>query len=373
MKVGIDARMLGEEQTGIGLYVKNLIENIGKLDKENKYIIFLRKKQFEFFELPGKNFKKVLADYRWYSFSEQTYFLFKLYLENLDIMHFPSFNAPIFYFKKRITTIHDLTPKYFPGHKMNSFFRKFASNMVFLGSVLGSKKIIAVSEYTKKEILKFYKINPKKIDVVYQGVPNINNGLNFNISNKEFLEKYKIKKPYIFYTGVWRNHKNVVGLIYAFEILRKKYKKDIFLILGGREDSFYPEVRKTWEDLDLGSDIITPGFIKNEEMGLFLENAEVFVLPSFVEGFGFGPLEALSYDTPVAVSDAGAIPEALGESALYFDPKNYEDIAKKINILLENKRMRKVMLKKGKEKLNKYNWNSCARKTIYFYKLCVKS
>jgi glycosyltransferase involved in cell wall biosynthesis len=389
MKIGIDARMLGEEQTGIGLYIKNLIENIAKLDKEDEYILFLRKEQFDSFELPEKNFKKVLADYRWYSFSEQFYFLFKLYFENLDLVHFPSFNAPIFYFKKRITTIHDLTPKYFPGHKMNSFLRRFASNMVFLRSISGSRKIISVSEYTKKEILKFYKIKSEKIEVIYQGIPNANKNTtkataqNHQVSDdrqilgdfeskkifkKNFLEKYKIRKPYIFYTGVWRNHKNIVGLVYAFERLREKYNKDILLVLGGKEDPFYPEVRKTWENLGLKDNIITPGFIKNEEMGIFLKNAEVFVLPSFVEGFGFGPLEALSYGTPVAVSDAGAMPEVLGESALYFDPNNNKDIAEKINKLLEDDGLRKALIEEGKKRLVNYTWISCTKNTLRLYK-----
>jgi len=371
MRIGIDARMLGKEQTGIGLYIKNLIENIAKLDEENEYVLFLRKKQFDEFKLPGKNFKKVLADYRWYSFSEQFQFLFKLYLKRLDLMHFPSFNAPIFYFKKRVTTIHDLTPKYFPGHKMNSFFRKLASDIVFLRSILASERIIAVSEYTKKEILKFYKIRAEKIEVIYQGIPNANCGLNFKLSDSQFFQKYEIKKPYIFYTGVWRNHKNIVGLIFAFDILRKKYKKDISLILGGKEDPFYPEVRRNWENLGLGDDIITPGFIENEEMGLFLKNAELFVLPSFVEGFGFGPLEALSYKTPVAVSDAGAMPEVLGDAALYFDPNDSKDIAKKINRLFEDGNIRKIILENGEKRLKRYNWVECAKKTLKIYKKCI--
>jgi len=368
MKTGIDARMLGEEQTGIGLYIKNLVENIAELDKENEYVLFLRKEQFEKFELPGKNFKKVLADHRWYSFSEQFNFLFKLYLENLDLVHFPSFNAPIFYFKKRITTIHDLTPKYFPGHKMSSFFRRSASELVFSKSINGSKNIIAVSEYTKKEILKFYKIKPEKIEVIYQGIPNANKGSGFNISDEEFLEKYKIKKPYIFYTGVWRNHKNVVGLIKAFKILKEKHKQDICLVLGGKEDPFYPEVRKSWEELGLENDIVSPGFIKNEELGLFLKNAEVYVQPSFVEGFGFGPLEALSYSTPVAVSNAGAMPEALGDAALYFDPNNFEDIAEKMKKALKSAEWRERLVKNGKKRLERYDWKKCAEKTLSLYR-----
>jgi len=367
MKIGIDARMLGEKQTGIGLYTKHLIEHLAKLDTQNEYVLFLRKKQFKKFEVSNKSFKKVLADSKWYSFSEQIKFLFNIYSHNVDCMHFPSFNAPLFYFGRRITTIHDLTPKYFPGHKMNSFFRRFAFKLVFSRSIYASEKIIAVSEYTKNEILKYYKIDEEKIEVIYGGIPNKNRNESFDLSDEEFLKKYDIKKPYIFYTGVWRNHKNLVGLIKAFKVLREKYKKDFCLVLGGKEDKFYPEVRQTWEDLNLDDEVIIPGFIKSEEMGLFLKNAEVFVLPSFVEGFGLGPLEALSYKTPAAVSDSGSLPEALGRAGVYFNPDDPEDIAKKINLVLDDKSLRERLLKEGEEAIKKYNWEECAQKTLDLY------
>ena len=377
MKIGIDARMLGEEQTGIGLYIQNLIENIEILDTENEYILFLRKGKFSSFELESNNFKKVLSDSKWYSFSEQFSFLCQIKKEKVDLMHFPSFNAPIFYSGNRITTIHDLTPKYFPGHKMNSLLRRIAFWFVFRASIKKSKKIIAVSEYTKKEILKYYKLNEEKIRVIYQGIPNGNEGSTelkgeeLILMEDRFLKKYKLNDPYIFYTGVWRSHKNLVGLIKAFGILKKKHKKDIKLVLGGKEDKFYPEIRQTWEDLDLGSEIIRPGFIDKKEMSLFLSNAELFVLPSFVEGFGFGPLEALSFETPVVVSSAGAMPEVLGESAVYFNPDDPKDMAEKINQVLEDDILKKTLINNGKERLKMYSWVNCAEKTIETYKNCI--
>lgn len=370
MKIGIDARMYGKEQTGIGLYIENLIENIVKIDSENEYVLFLRKENFESFDVPMKNFKKVLVRGTWYSFAEQTIFLFQLLKENLDVAHFTSFNAPLFYFKKRITTIHDLTPKYFPGHKMGSIFRRVPFALVFARSIYGSKKIIAVSNYTKNEILKYYNVNPEKIEVVYQGIPN-KKGIKAKISKEAFLGKYKLSKPYIFYTGVWRNHKNIVGLIKAFHILKNRYKKEIFLVLGGKEDSFYPEVKREWETLCLEKDIIRPGFIKDNEIGLFLENARCFVLPSFVEGFGFGPLEALSFGTPVAVSDIPATREALGEAALYFDPKNPEDMAQKIRLVLDDEKLRSEIVLKGREMVKKYDWRACAKKTLNIYRSVI--
>jgi len=367
MKIGIDARMLGEEQTGIGLYIKKLIENIIKFDKENEYVFFLRDDNYDSIDTSDLRFKKVLTNSKWYSFSEQTKFLFDILKERVDIMHFPSFNAPIFYFGKRVTTIHDMTPKYFPGHKMNSFIRRKAFAAVFKRSVIASKKIIAVSLYTKKEILSYYHVLPKKIEVIYEGVPYLKKHTpKSGLSKDEFFKKYGITTPYIFYSGVWKHHKNIIGLLNAFKIVLKKHH-DLKLVLGGKEDEFYQEPREVIEKLKLKDNVITPGFIEHKDMGMFLENAEAFVLPSFVEGFGFGPLEALSHGTSVVVSGSGAMPEVLGDAAIYFDPKDPNDIAAKIESILEDQNLRARLLEKGKERLKRYDWESCALETIALY------
>lgn len=176
MNIGIDARFFGPKDKGFGRYTEQLIRNLEKIDKKNQYFIFLRRDSWEEYRSKNKNFKKVLADYKWYGWKEQILLPLKLRKYNLDLVHFTHFNVPIFYRRKFIVTIHDLTLRYFPTYKRNikNFllypFKKLAYRIVFKHAIKNSDKIIAISEHTKKDILKHYKINPNKIKVIYEGI-----------------------------------------------------------------------------------------------------------------------------------------------------------------------------------------------------------
>ena len=360
MRIGIDARMWGEKQTGIGLYIENLTRYLLKIDKQNRYVLFLKKDFFDSLIFSEQNARKVLADYHWYSYGEQLFLPRVLKKEKLDIAHFPNFNAPIFYNGKKIVTIHDLTTHNFPGHRSGSGWRKFAFRRVFKNSIEKSDRVIAVSGATKNQIVENYNIADSKVKAIYSGLPNKN--YESGIKNYE-----KDSKPYIFFTGVWRKHKNIVNLIRAFAILKNKYKQNIQLVLGGQEDEFYNEPRKVLEKLKLGGDVIIPGFIPKNEMPMFFTNASVFVFPSFSEGFGFAPLEAMSYSIPCVVSDIPALRESCGEAALYFDPHSPEDMASKIASLLNDENLRKDLIQKGLVNIEKYDWAKCAKETLEVY------
>ncbi|MEK7123414.1 MAG: glycosyltransferase family 1 protein, partial [Patescibacteria group bacterium] len=352
MTIGIDARMFGAGQTGIGVYIENLIVNLIKIGKEFDFVVFANENNPELARLEKllkaeKNFKIVLVNSHWYSWKEQLIFPFQIARQKIDLVHFPHFNIPILYRGKFIATIHDLTPKYFPGHKAGkSFLRRLAFDFVFKNALRRSEKIIAVSEYTKREILKFYEVSPDKIYVVHEGNPFQER--NLKISEQAAAElklKYGISKPFIFYTGVWRNHKNLVGLIRAFKILTERSKFDLSLVIGGKEDSCYPEVRKSWEELELSDKIILPGFISEKELPIFYKTASLTAVPSFLEGFGFIGLEAMSCGTPVAASAAGSLPEIFGKAAIYFDPKNPEDMAAAMAKILGDSAFRGSLVK----------------------------
>jgi len=132
MKIGIDARMYGQSVTGIGIYTKHLIENLIEIDSNNEYVIFLLPENYEKFKTDKKNVKKIKIDIHWYSWAEQIKFPFVLMREKIDLMHFPHFNVPILYPKKYIATIHDITPKFFPGHlRKKSLKRRIGYWLVF--------------------------------------------------------------------------------------------------------------------------------------------------------------------------------------------------------------------------------------------------
>jgi len=366
--IGIDARMYGYAQTGIGNYIRHLLKFIFELDKENNYVIFLMPEEFDNFKLPNEKIKKVKVSSKWYGWKEQLLFPFQLYKENLDLMHFTHFNSPILYFKRSIVTIHDITPYFFPGHKMRSIVRKIGFKTVFFSSVKKASKVIAVSENTKNDIANYFKIRKGKINIIYEGVDEQFKIISDDQKITEIKKKYNITKPFIFYTGVWRNHKNLVGLIKAFGILKNKYKLDYQLVLGGKEDPYYPEVRETWRKLGLGNEIIRTDFIDQEDLPLFYNAAELFIIPSFYEGFGLIGLESMACGTPVVSSNTTSLPEVLGNGAIYFNPKDSKEIAKKIKLVLTDEKLYNELKKKGFKQVEKYSWRKMGEKTMGIYR-----
>lgn len=354
--------MYGSAQTGIGIYIEHLVRNLLEIDRRNFYKIFLMEPEFGGFEIAQNNVEKIKVGSRWYGWREQLVLPWQMAGRGINLMHFPHFNVPIFYRGKFITTVHDLTPLYFPGRKMGgSWLRKKAFNFVFGNAVRKAKKIIAVSDYTKNDLIKNFLVDNKKIKVVYEGIKKMKSGAKIDLS------RYGIRGSYILYVGVWRQHKNLVGLIKAFDVLIKKYNMDLQLVLVGTEDPYYPEIRKTWEKVGLGNRIVAPGFLKDDEIASFYQNASLFVVPSFAEGFGFVALEAASMGTPVVSSNTASLPEVLGDGAVYFNPYDIDDMARKMRVVLLDADLRNKLIFRAFENIKKYDWQKMTQETLKLY------
>jgi len=172
MRIGIDARFY-DLSVGIGRYTEKLITHLEKIDKVNDYFIFLTKKNFNSYKPKNPKFHKVLANYRWYSFGEQILFPFKLYRAKLDLFHFLHFNVPLLFCNKFIVTIHDLTQRKLTkkASKLPSlifYFKKLLYFLVIKNALKKAKKIITISSFIKKEIIRYYNIKPEKIIVIYE-------------------------------------------------------------------------------------------------------------------------------------------------------------------------------------------------------------
>ena len=375
MKIGIDARMYSTNFTGIGRYVFELTEHLFRMDKENEYVLFFNNPEYDKFD--DKRFngrvKKVLVDVPHYSLKEQTKLLSALRKEKLDLMHFTHFNAPIFYIRPKVVTIHDLTLTFFPGKKMTGFKHRAGYHATLHASVTNAKHVIAVSENTKSDIQKIYGLPRENVSVIYEGVnPNFK-----IIEDKERLEKvrnqYNLKKPFFLYTGVWRGHKNLVALIEAFAELLNQYDLDIDLVMTGKEDPHYPEVKQAVADSKLNGRVKFPGLVPEDDLVALYNLAEVYVLPSFYEGFGLTPLEAFACGTPVCASNTSCIPEICGEgNALFFDPNKKDDIISKMYEVYMDKELKKSLVKKGLKRIEDFSWEQMGKETFEVYKKVLK-
>jgi glycosyltransferase involved in cell wall biosynthesis len=367
MRIGIDARMYGKAQSGIGNYIKQLTANIFQLDQENDYFLFLLEPTFSQYQIPHDKIHKIKVTSPWYSYSEQTKFLGEINRFKLDLMHFTHFNAPIFYNKKRLTTIHDITPKFFPGHKQKLWWHKKAYDLTIKTSLKKSAKIITISNSTKEDLTKYFHVPAEKIAVVYLGIESAFKIIENYAKIKELKNRYNLTKPFLFFISAWRNHKNFEGLIKAFEILKKQGDFDYQLVLGGQEDPYYPNIKETINKSFFKNDIISPGFIADEELPLFYNAAKIFVIPSYYEGFGLTGLEAMACSAPVVAAKNTSLPEILGPAALYFDPYNIEEMAQTIKKVLTSPELKNQMRQNGLAQIKKYSWQTCAQKTLEIY------
>ena len=364
IRIGIDARLYGPKQTGPGRYVQKLIQNLEKIDLDNQYIVFLRKENWNEYQPKNKNFKKVLADCHWYTLKEQILMPFKIRQAKVNLMHFPHFNVPVFCFKPFVVTIHDLILKRFPTRRVSAlesfsyWFKNLAYHLVIYSAVKRSKKIIAISNYTKKDILRYFNIDSEKIKVIYEGAPQEV----FNSSNDDILKKHNISKPYLLYVGNAYPHKNLERLIVAFDRLNKNGMQ---LVLAGRLDYFYKKIQKRFSGF---KNIVFTDFILDKDLPILYQNASLYIFPSLCEGFGLPPLEAMSYQVPVVCSKATCLPEILGQAAIYFNPEDIEDMKEKIKLVLEDKELQEKLKLEGNKRIKKYSWIKMAKEVLEVYK-----
>lgn len=370
MKIGIDARMI--KATGIGRYIASLIEELSKIDKKNQYILFLRKEDFFRFKLPGKNFKKVLADFHWYGLSEQTKFPRFIEEQNLDLMHFPHFNVPLKFRGKFIITIHDLTLHRYKTIRAStkSFLTYQVKHLLYKkiikSAIKKSLNILTPSNFTRKDILDIFKVPEEKITVTYEGGPS--NNLLKKIPNDKILKKFNLKRPFILYVGNAYPHKNLDNLLNSLKYI----PSNVHLVLVGKKDDFYEKLEKLSDKNDYSDRVIFTGFVTDEDLVALYKDSSAFIFPSLNEGFGLPALEAQNFGLPVLTSNRSSLPEILGNSALYFNPLKPKDIAEKIKKVLNSKEIREGLVLKGYNKIKEYSWAKMARETLKVYEESAK-
>lgn len=369
MRIGIDARMYRSSVAGIGRYSQNLIKNLLAIDSQNQYVLFMTAADAEEIrnkKLEIRNAKIVVVNIPHYSLAEQIKFAKIIEKENLDLMHFLHFNVPVNYKGKFIVTIHDLTLLFYPqAAKDINFFKHLGFRYVIKKAVRHAAKIIAVSENTKKDITQVFKVKSQKIKVIYEAADDkvFDNIKNMDI--EKIKKQYNIDKPVILYVGQFRGHKNVVGLIKAF----KKLKKEIpcQLVLLGKKD-LNVEIQESLDRETEKGDILMPGFVLDKDLACWYKLADIFVLPSFYEGFGLPGLESMIAGTPVVASNRASLPEIYKDAVLYFDPFDTADIADKIKRVLQNKNLQNKLIENGRRVSREYSWKKTAEETLDLYK-----
>jgi len=377
MLIGLDARLWGTAHGGIGRYIAELIVHLLKIDRNNQYVFFVyndfdRRAIVENLRerLPRdlkRTFEFVLAPYRWYSLNEQLFMASVIKKARVDLMHFPHFNVPILYNGRYIVSVHDLIIHHFPDERATTLppwlyqLKLMGYKKVLHHAITGARQIITPSRFTKEDLLNYYKIDSKKVSVIYEGV----NQLNQKIRNK----KLEIKN-YLLYVGSAYPHNNLEKLIEALKILRTKNNQtNLDLVIAGKIDFFANRLQK---QIGVNFPELLPhikffGVADDDELALLYQNAALYVFPSLYEGFGLPPLEAMSFGLPVVAAEATSIPEICEDAAIYFDPNDATDMADKINQVLIDQKLQADLREKGLALIKKYSWEQMAQETLEVY------
>lgn len=391
MRIGIDCRLWNE--SGVGRYIRNLVDQLQIIDKVNDYTLFVLSKDYEEFKiqpfgaLQGENskFKIRIADIRWHTVAEQLKFPAIIKREDLDLVHFPYFSVPIFYNRPFVVTIHDLILHHFPTGQASTLspliykVKLFGYKYVIRKAAQKAQKIIAVSNATKQQIIDDLGVSPQKIAVTYEGVDSVIQNLKFK--NQNCNSKFKIK-DYFLYVGNAYPHKNLERLLEAFNLFchpelasgsqvsrdSDLRQNDIRLVLVGKEDYFYKRLKEKVNNIGLGKEIIFFGEALDSELQYLYKNALALVIPSLMEGFGLPALETMANKCLVLASDIPALREICQGAAVYFNPYDIKDIFQKINSVYSNdKHHYGDLIDKGYKRSKLFSWRKMAEQTLAIY------
>lgn len=369
MNIGIDARFWNE--TGVGRYTRNLIKELQKIDNKNTYTLFSTSKNISSIQkvLNNTNFTIKKADIRWHTINEQVSLPRILEKENLDLMHFPYFSVPIFYKLPYVITIHDLILHHFPTGEASTlplpiYHLKHAGyKLIIEKAAKNAEKIIAVSNATKNEIIDHLFIPEEKIVVIHEGVDT-------KLQTKDIKDR-EGKTNHLLHVGNLYPHKNMNRLLDALRICVEK-KLDIKLVIVGRKDYFYQKFYEKVRQGGLDDYVVFKGEVSDEELANLYQTSLATIIPSLMEGFGLPALEAMNNNCLVLVSNIPSLKEVCADAAIYFEPLDSSDIAKKIEQLLSlpvGERNEKLRIGYNRTKL--FSWEKMGRETLNVYESCL--
>ncbi len=362
MRIGIDAsRAFGSERTGTEEYSYQMIKHLLVLPeaKKHEWVLYVREKPGFFAEAQNDNvtIEKIGMRYLW----TQVGLASRTWIDNLDVLWVPAHTLPVLRKPglKTVVTVHGIEYEWLPAYE-NALQRWYLplSTQYAVGS---ATKIIAVSEFTKKQLVERLGARDEKISVIYEGVEgSLHSGRDDNVLQKFGLQHHK----YLLFVGTVQPRKNLVRLIEAYTRLKGSLdlaRDDMMrLVIAGKLGWNYEEV----VELAKKQNVLITGYISEAERDSLLRNALVYVQPSITEGFGLPIIEAMRAGVPVVSSNGGALSEVVGDAGVLFDPYDIDDIRNKLQMVLESKALRNKLIVAGSGRVDKFSWEKAAMSTF---------
>jgi glycosyltransferase involved in cell wall biosynthesis len=371
MRIGFDLRPFLKEETGVGVYFRNLLFELAKIDRENEYFLFscswkdrfprdrippFSRRRFRDLRLPVR-----AVDFLWYKLGWPP--LDRFFGAKLDLTHSP---APVFLPTrgKKIITVNDLFFLDSPDQADRGARRNFAGRVA--RAVEAADGIVTISGFSRRSILDRFPVDEKKIRVIPLGVDSEWKSEPADADLVRVRAELAPPGPFLLFVGALEPRKNLVRLVEALKILHDRGQK-VPLLIVGRPGGDSVRVRDNIERLGLGPMVKLLGYLDADSVRCLYRLAAALVFPSLAEGFGLPVLEAMAGGLPVAASGTSAIPEVAGGAALLFDPASPEDIAQKVGQILDDQQLRRGLAEKGRNRAALFDWKKTAVATLEFY------
>ena len=372
MKIGLNATFfIPGKLAGIGVYTEQLIRHLVHLAPQHQFILFVSKESENHFrELPLQVATlPTIASFRPLRIlAEQCLLPFYVKAMKLDLLHSLGYTTPLTTSCPSIVSIHDMNYYYWPQN-----FSKASVKMQQFLIPLGahrSQAIITLSESSKQSLIKVLNIAPTKVSVVYAAY----DADRFKImdlerepSSRLLGASYGISTPYILSIATSHPHKNLEGLILAYALLVKEHNIKHQLVLVGHKKNANKRIVELIEKLELQHRIVITGFVPDEILPVLYSLADLFIFPSFYEGFGIPLLEAMACGVPVVSSNATSLPEVAGNAALLVNPYDIHDIAEGILKALVDKELAQSLIERGLHRIQAFSWRKTAQETLSVY------
>jgi glycosyltransferase involved in cell wall biosynthesis len=355
--IGYEANI--KNRVGSNRYAFELLKAIYRLDKINNYVVYLP-------EVPLADLPKARANWHYRVVGPKKLWNFlalprALFQERpkLDLVFSPGHYVPLITSCPLVISIMDLGFWRFPEQFTRGIYWKLKFWTSW--SVKKAKHILAISEATKKDLVKFYGLPEDKITVTYPGMNQKKLRIaNYELRVEKIRRKYRIRHDYLLFLGTLKPNKNIEGLLRAFKILVDE-DWGLDLVIAGRTGWLFESIGKLVVELGVQKRVVFTDFVPDEKVPILMRGAKALVNPSFWEGFGMPVVEAMSLGVPVVVSDRGSLPEIVGQAGVVVNPDEARDIARGIKLTLNDQEKWRRL---GPEQAKKFSWEKCARQTL---------
>jgi len=354
MKFAIDIKAaLSIRKSGIGNYVFNLVENLIQIDNKNEYYLIVPNSIF-------KNPFNLTSNFHF----KNRYNLFTR-LKILDVVHGPDFKLPLTIAKKKIITIHDLA-SFSDQNFMSKKFKELTKEKV-IRAIKSKSIIITVSNSIKNQLENDFPSTRGRIINIHHG---INKNITFVADEKfrSFVKsKYNLPESFLLFVGNLENRKNIITLLKAIKYLRDEFRSSYKLVLVGKGGWGFESINKFIIENNLVENVKIIGWIEDKDLYIIYSLAELFVFPSFYEGFGLPIIEAMKCKLPVILSDIPVHREIAEDAAYFFSTTNVEELAHCILLLINDENQKNILVKKAMERSKYFDWNKTAKETLKIY------